>query len=466
MTARHLTTAALTAALLVACTQTPTPTTGTLSAQGTADTYAKRQANVPSTPPETTRATPTTDLTRTYPGGGLHTQAAPAGAIPIVLVHGMLGFGRTEAFGGAIKYWGGLNDIQEDLKAQGYPTYTASMGPISSNYDRAVELYFQIKGGCVDYGEARAQQFHHDRRDPRKCYPGLYPQWDAQHPINLVGHSMGGTTARYLVHLLENGAAAERARSGHAPLYDGGRVGWVRAVMTISTPNSGSPAADNLQVMIPMFKTLILSLAQSAGVAPDNMIYDFDLGQYGLARRSGESYPAYAERVFNSAIWTTQDQAAYDLSPDGTAALNRAVGLSPNVYYFSWNTRASTPGLLSGWEYPLPTQNPVMLPASYPFAWPLAPGLGNMSGTSPSGQIRYDKTWWANDGLVPVKSMAAPLNMGIPTLKYTGQTPARGAWYDLGTLDGWDHIDITGNITFRNVLPFYRNQAAFLATLN
>jgi triacylglycerol lipase len=26
---------------------------------------------------------------------------------------------------------------------------TAAVGPISSNWDRAVELYYQIKGGCA-----------------------------------------------------------------------------------------------------------------------------------------------------------------------------------------------------------------------------------------------------------------------------------------------------------------------------
>ncbi|MFC6659765.1 hypothetical protein [Deinococcus multiflagellatus] len=62
---------------------------------------------------------------------------------------------------------------------------------MSSNWDRAAELYAQIKGGCVDYGAAHAAQHGHARTDSAKCYPGFYPQWDAAHPVNLLGHSMG-----------------------------------------------------------------------------------------------------------------------------------------------------------------------------------------------------------------------------------------------------------------------------------
>ena len=55
------------------------------------------------------------------------------------------------------KYWGGKNDITNYLKKQGFEVYTASVGPVSSNWDRAVELFYQIKGGQVDYGQDHAK---------------------------------------------------------------------------------------------------------------------------------------------------------------------------------------------------------------------------------------------------------------------------------------------------------------------
>ena len=51
---------------------------------------------------------------------------------------------------GSYRYWGGKNDIEQQLKDRGYQVYTANVGPLSSNWDRAIELYYQIKGGEVD----------------------------------------------------------------------------------------------------------------------------------------------------------------------------------------------------------------------------------------------------------------------------------------------------------------------------
>ena len=67
---------------------------------------------------------------------------------PIVLIHGFMGWGTEEMAG--YKYWGGEHDFQEYLDSFGYEVYTVSIGPISSNWDRAIETYYQIKGGQVD----------------------------------------------------------------------------------------------------------------------------------------------------------------------------------------------------------------------------------------------------------------------------------------------------------------------------
>ena len=57
---------------------------------------------------------------------------------PIILVHGFMGWGREEM--GNYRYWGGKDDFEQYLKNEGYTVYTASVGPVSSNWDRAVEL--------------------------------------------------------------------------------------------------------------------------------------------------------------------------------------------------------------------------------------------------------------------------------------------------------------------------------------
>ena len=58
---------------------------------------------------------------------------------PIVLVHGLFGWGMEEM--GGYRYWGGTRDLELILKEAVYTVYTVSVGPISSNWDRAVEVY-------------------------------------------------------------------------------------------------------------------------------------------------------------------------------------------------------------------------------------------------------------------------------------------------------------------------------------
>jgi triacylglycerol lipase len=70
---------------------------------------------------------------------------------PIVLVHGFLGWGLDELVG--LKYWSRPQpDVVEDLGKQGHNVQVAVVGPLSSNWDRAVELFAQLTGGCADYG--------------------------------------------------------------------------------------------------------------------------------------------------------------------------------------------------------------------------------------------------------------------------------------------------------------------------
>ena len=76
---------------------------------------------------------------------------------PVILVHGFMGWGPDEM--GSYKYWGGKYDIEERLREDGFEVYTANVGPVSSNWDRAVELYYQIKGGQVNYGKIQSEKY-------------------------------------------------------------------------------------------------------------------------------------------------------------------------------------------------------------------------------------------------------------------------------------------------------------------
>ena len=109
---------------------------------------------------------------------------------PIILVHGFNGF--TDDINPAVlsHYWGGDKmNIRQDLEENGYKSYEASISAFGSNYDRAVELYYYIKGGRVDYGAAHAAKYGHERYG--KTYEGVYKDWKPGQKVHLVGHSMG-----------------------------------------------------------------------------------------------------------------------------------------------------------------------------------------------------------------------------------------------------------------------------------
>lgn len=426
----------------------------------TPDSYAARKAALPAQAPEPLAGAPKASLLQqTFPGGKPVSAQTLNKATPLILVHGLGGWGKQEMMG--VPYWGSSYDVVGDLRGQGYNVFAASVGPISSNWERAAELYAQIKGGCVDYGAAYSARHGFSRFDPAKCYPGFYPEWDAEHPIHLLGHSMGGQTARMLVKLLEDGSPADAEGDN---LFRGGRGGWVSAVMTVSTPNSGTPATDHIQAMVPMLKDLLKTVAASMGVSSQSLVYDFDLGQWGLRRQPGETFDTYFDRVMASHFAKNDSNAAYDLSVDGMADLNTFIGRSPNTVYASWTTSATTPGLVTGWAYPTPLfMNAPLSALAWPYPWPLRPTIGNTTGSSPRGKVQYDASWWENDGLVPVKSQGAPL--GQSQTDFLGGAAQPGQWYHLGKLNNWDHVAIIGLLELRDVRPFYRNQAAWLASL-
>jgi triacylglycerol lipase len=393
---------------------------------------------------------------------------------PLILVHGAFGFGRDELFG--YHYWGGPVDIQERLRRRGYPTFTAEVGPVSSNWDRACELYACIKGGRVDYGAVHARRHGHARFG--RTYPGLFPAWGTTdaltgriRTVHLVGHSLGGQTARVLVQLLAEGCPEERdapalglgadrgeavpgaapqgapagalpgASSGSAglsPLFAGGHD-WVASVTSISTPHDGTTATvrfgldgSPMEVAMTLFLTLSGTSASS--------VYDFRLDQWGLQRQPGESARTYRTLVAASPVWhNLEDTSLEDGSPEGARELNRWVHAQPGVYYFSWATEETYRDPLSGTRVPGWGMNPSLAV--------LSSFLGSYTCTEP-GRVPVDESWWPNDGLVNTCSMDGPtLGSSDTIVPYPGREagpPRPGVWNFMGVLRSVDHLDIVG----------------------
>ncbi|APJ03625.1 esterase/lipase family protein [Silvanigrella aquatica] len=348
---------------------------------------------------------------------------------PVVLVHGFTGWGRNDLNG--FYYWGGFNDLQEDLKSQGNVVFTASVGGLSSNYDRAVELYAQIKGTCADYGEAHAKKYGHARFG--RCYPkSLYSQWDDTHKLHFVGHSQGGQTIRSLIKLLKEGSAVEinLNYSDMSDLFKGNK-NWVTSITTIATPNNGTSLTNIVDAFLPTAQALLTTFSAFVNVQK-NPLLDLKLEHWGIAREKKESLKDYFNKIFNSAVWNTKDMSKWDLSPEGAKEFNDSEKTYQDIYYFSMSTHSTfitNPfnscklSLLSILDFP-------------------SGAIGCFTQRE-NGKVTIDSKWLANDGIVNTYSMAAPFQS---IKKEYHDSAVIGVWNHLGTKEGWNHLDIIGAV--------------------
>lgn len=353
-------------------------------------------------------------------------QVQPLNKYPVVFVHGFLGLVGDNAPALYPNYWGGNKfKVIEELRKQGYNVHQASVGAFSSNHDRAVELYYYIKGGRVDYGAAHAAKYGHERYG--KTYKGIMPDWEPGKKVHLVGHSMGGQTIRLMEQFLRNGNLEEidyqKAHGGEiSPLFVGGKNNMVASITTLGTPHNGSQAADKFGNTETVRK-IMYALNRIAGNKYSNI--DLGLTQWGFKQQPNESYIDYIKRVGNSKIWTSTDNAAYDLTLDGSAKLNNMTSMNPNIAYTTYTGVSSHTG-------PLGYENPDL-------------GTFFLMDTT-SRIIGHDarEEWRKNDGVVPVISSLHPSNQ--PFVNVTNDEPAtrRGIWQVKPILQGWDHVDFIG----------------------
>ena len=164
---------------------------------------------------------------------------------PVVFVHGLMGWGQRAGINAVLPYWGmTTGSLTSYLNSLGYETYSATVGPISSAWDRACELYAQLTGTTVDYGAAHAAAHDHARYGITYDRP-LFAGWGTKRAVNLVGHSFGGATTRLFLEILTNGcpeevAAAKAAGVAPSPFFLGGKGSWVHSLTAIAAPHNGT----------------------------------------------------------------------------------------------------------------------------------------------------------------------------------------------------------------------------------
>ncbi|MDU2883510.1 MAG: YSIRK-type signal peptide-containing protein [Staphylococcus epidermidis] len=349
---------------------------------------------------------------------------------PVVFVHGFLGFAGDNQFSLAPKYWGGTKyNIDRNLTNEGYNVHEANIGAFSSNYDRAVELYYYVKGGRVDYGAAHAAKYGHHRYG--RTYKGIMRNWEPGKKIHFIGHSMGGQTIRQMEEFLRNGNQEEieyqRQHGGTiSDLFTGGKDNMVASITTLGTPHNGTPAADKIGT-----RKLVKETINRIGRLSGGKDVDIDLGfsQWGLKQQPNESYIDYAERVSKSKIWNTEDQAVNDLTTQGAEKINQQTSLNPNIVYTTYTGSATHTGPLGN---ELPNSSEILLLNL----------TSRIIGKDANKEIR------PNDGVVPVISSQHPSNQAFK--KVDDHTPAtdKGVWQVRPVQYDWDHLDLVGMDAF------------------
>ena len=396
---------------------------------------------------------------------------------PVVFVHGLFGWGQRDKIFRIMPYWGmTTGSLPDYLATQGYETYAASVGPLSSAWDRACELYAQLVGARTDYGVKHAQDFGHERYGIDYEAP-LFDGWGTERAVNLVGHSFGGATTRLFLEILTNGcpeevAAAKAAGVEPSPFFLGGKGGWVHSLTAIAAPHNGTTFIESNSDFTKFAADLTTAAAKALGLSSLKGVYDFQLDQFGIRKDDNETFSQALDRVLRSDFLSHNDNAFLDLTIDKSLEINKGIEIQPNVYYFSYAGDQTSTDPLTGNHYPTVSAIPsngmcaLMMPGSV--------NMGKYYDKFTAGGIYIDQSWLPNDGLVNTVSALYPTTTDKNTteclkrdgtqgwVNYDGYSDIAfqpGIWYVMPVTRA-DHMQFVGGIANKSIIEthlFYRN---------
>ncbi len=260
---------------------------------------------------------------------------------PAVFVHGVYGWGPEEGIDHKLPYWGAsAGNLMDYLMMNGYESYAVSVGPVSSAWDRACEMYACLTGTTVDYGAAHSAKHNH-RRFGRTYAKPLFQGFSAEKKVHLIGHSFGGSSVRLFAHLMAFGSEEEKKATPEGKLsglFAGGKGDWISSVTTICAPHNGSQLIELSQKLnlMPFVKRVTLDWVSTVGrTAIQSRLVDFHLEQFGANNTPGKQDLRDFFQV-RRVLKKTTDSVQMDLMKQGTDDLNRWLKVVPSVYYYSY----------------------------------------------------------------------------------------------------------------------------------
>ncbi|MBR1711576.1 MAG: hypothetical protein IJ719_22590 [Clostridia bacterium] len=352
--------------------------------------------------------------------------------LKFIFVHGLSGWGSYDAAYARMPYWGMRGgDLMVYLRDQGFDCYAASVAPTGSAWDRACELYAQIAGTKVDYGQAHSEIMRHNRFGKDFTAHPLIGKWNEETRLVLLGHSFGGATVRLFAKLLAHGDERERGTSQTAsPFFMGGMGDRVHGIVTLAAPMNGTTAYD-------LFTD---SAFEPAGI-------QVPLWSKGLARMmSMGTKPKRDGR-------DERDYADHDMHIDHALEMNAGMPLNGSTYYFSVPC-SMTKCAEDGCHKPQKGIEPLFVMR--------ATQIGAYTGKTKGGYV-IDERWRENDGLVNTISASAPI--GDPSKALDRENIERGIWNVFPVLNG-DRMWLQGGLLHRHdIRAFYLDLLSMIAEL-
>ncbi|BFZ53837.1 hypothetical protein PYCC9005_000868 [Savitreella phatthalungensis] len=296
---------------------------------------------------------------------------------PVVLIEGFGTGARGEAT------FQGIDDLLNQGKPTAAPArrmLVVKCGSFSSLWDRAMEIYYALKGGRVDYGEAHSRKYQHGRYG-RNHEHGLYENWSEDYPLHFIAHSFGGPTVFHLQQMLGT------ILPGHSSM--------MKSISCISSPLRGTPMSTITGQMegggqqrfsIGWVLSGAIHLAHSTNLIGKGL-YDIGADQW-LGDETGphSALRQVANYLDGKALAFSPDSGTQNMLIEAMEAANADTALCESTYYRTYATSAEIPRLLP------------------PLAW-----LANKLATF-DGYPDDDPAWRENDWIVPLKSQYHPKN--------------------------------------------------------
>ena len=364
--------------------------------------------------------------------------AERASSYPTVFIHGLGGWGEADGIETKLHYhyWGfdtGGRDLIGRLRQTGNEVFFPSLGPFTSAWDRACELWAYLFGGRVDFGKAHSETYGHARYG--RIYPGVLKDAGtpgAHEKINLIGHSFGGPTAVLFAELVWNGSEEERAATPEAalsPLFAGGHA-LIHSVVTLSGVNNGTTFADFFgEKGIKALAGAIYTANALAAPTPLMGLLDFHTDQWGIMQKAvsvPSVYPSLRRRMngVKRLLNCRLDNVGYELQVTYAAKLNEKRAPCPSVYYYAFRCcRTHDDG--RGRQVPDRDMRRILK------LWSTVIGRYKPEKLRAFG---FDDSWLPSDGIVNVKCLGAPF--GAPVKAYDPAEKAEpGIWYEMPVED-------------------------------